>query len=401
MRRPACSTSRRLGDMLRASRAEFSHKRAGPRLAARGADHAGDRQGAGCWRRAREDLLREAADDLVAEAMGTPLPEVDAEVSPQVNESVGRWPPRTADPKVVTGEAPGARDGKRQGRTPLVAADVEAKDAGAAQAADVALTGWDDKRRLSACATPANERLGGLMTAAARDAPDDGAYAMQTIGLGGTELVADASGALYWPSERALIVADLHFEKGSAFARRGVFLPPYDTRETLARLTAVVARFAPATIVALGDSFHDAAGPTRLGDEERADLAALQRGRTWVWIDGNHDAAAAVMPGGERCEALVLGGLALRHEPSSHPSAPEIAGHLHPAARVALRGATLRRPCFAAASHRLVMPAFGAFTGGLNVLSEPFAPLFPGELSVWLIGARGVYPAARHALRPD
>ncbi len=239
------------------------------------------------------------------------------------------------------------------------------------------------------------------MTAAVGRARDEAAYLMQTIGIGGADVVADRAGALYWPAERALVVADLHLEKGSSFARRHVFLPPYDSRETLARLADVIARMAPSVVIALGDSFHDADGALRLGAEEREALAALQTGRTWIWVNGNHDGGADVLPGGERCDQLVLGGVTLRHEPDADSEGAEIAGHLHPAARVALAGASMRRACFIACADRLVLPAFGALTGGLNVLSAPFVPLFGDDFSVWVLGGRGVYPAARRALRPD
>jgi len=238
--------------------------------------------------------------------------------------------------------------------------------------------------------------------APARGAPAAGHAG--AIAVGGRRLTPDRSGALYWEAERTLIVADLHLEKAAALAGRGALLPPYDTRETLARLAGAVARYDPARIVALGDSFHRLDGPASMGEEERAALARLQRRREWVWIAGNHDPEIAACAGGRVCAELRLGGLVLRHEPAPGPAAGEIAGHLHPVAKLARAGATLRRPCFVGDGRRLVLPAFGAFTGGLNVRDAAFAALFgrAGEaMAVWVVGEEGLYPVAPEALRPD
>ncbi|MGA7790953.1 MAG: ligase-associated DNA damage response endonuclease PdeM, partial [Xanthobacteraceae bacterium] len=155
--------------------------------------------------------------------------------------------------------------------------------------------------------------------------------------LASVTLAADPAGALYWPDEGLLIVADLHLEKGSAFAARGVLFPPYDTAATLARLARLVERYMPRTVVALGDSFHDGGGPARMPEISRAALKALQRGRDWVWIAGNHDPDPAENIGGRFAQVLALGALTLRHEPSAQPADGEIAGHLHPLARLARR----------------------------------------------------------------
>ena len=213
------------------------------------------------------------------------------------------------------------------------------------------------------------------------------------IAFAGHALVADRSGALYWPAERTLLVADMHLEKGSAFAERGRMLPPYDTRETLQRLGQVIARFQPSRVVALGDSLHDRRAGSRIDAIDLVLLASMQKGRQWVWIRGNHDPEIGRAFGGDVCDHLDVGGLRLQHEPSLETGGPEISGHLHPVARLAGRGATVRRPCFVADARRLVMPAFGAFTGGLNVRDEAFRPLFGGaeSLRVWMLGAGGVY----------
>jgi hypothetical protein len=196
--------------------------------------------------------------------------------------------------------------------------------------------------------------------------------------VAGAALVADCAGALYWPDQNLLVIADLHLEKGSAFARRGVLLPPFDTAATLTRLGHLVDRYAPRYVVALGDSFHDRAGPRRLSDGSRATLAALQRGRDWIWIAGNHDPDPAQNIGGGFAKALTLGPLTFRHEPSpsAQPCDGEIAGHLHPVARVAGRGRAVSRRCFASDGRRLIMPAFGAYAGGLNVRHRAFLAVF-------------------------
>jgi uncharacterized protein len=225
---------------------------------------------------------------------------------------------------------------------------------------------------------------------------------VREIGLAGVTLIADPAGALYWPEEKLLVAADLHLEKGSAYAARGVLLPPYDTAATLARLARLIERYAPRLVVALGDSFHDGGGPARMADNSRAALMALQRGRDWVWLAGNHDPDPADNIGGRFADVLALGGLTFRHEPSHEPLADasdgEIAGHLHPLACIVQRGRALRRRCFASDGRRLVMPAFGSYAGGLNVRHRAIASLFPAlAFTAHMLGERRLYavPAAR------
>ena len=198
----------------------------------------------------------------------------------------------------------------------------------------------------------------------------------QAVVIAGVALVADPAGAIYWPEQGLLAVADLHFEKGSSFARRGMLLPPYDTAATLARLAVLIARYAPRRVIALGDNFHDGGGPDRLADSDRDNLRALQSGRDWIWITGNHDPEPAEGIGGEFLNEVVLGPLTFRHEPSKKAFDGEIAGHLHPVARVSHRGRAVRRRCFACDGKRAVMPAFGAYAGGLNILDRAFYGLF-------------------------
>jgi DNA ligase-associated metallophosphoesterase len=215
------------------------------------------------------------------------------------------------------------------------------------------------------------------------------------IMVAGVALVADLAGALYWPEERLLVISDLHLEKGSSFAMRGVLLPPYDTASTLERLAGALSRHAVRTVVALGDNFHDQNGPARLAATDRAKLLELQRGRDWVWIAGNHDPDPADRIGGVFARALALGPLVFRHEPTAQASLGEIAGHLHPVARVSRRGRTLTRRCFASDRTRMVMPAFGAYTGGLNIRHAAFVKAF-GSLAftAHLLGYRRLYAFA-------
>ena len=220
------------------------------------------------------------------------------------------------------------------------------------------------------------------------------------IDLSGTTAVLDLSGAIHLPHEAMLLVADLHLEKGSSFARRGQMLPPYDSRETLAALREVVARFSPSTVVALGDSFHDVGGPERLGLEESAALGALQAGRRWIWLTGNHDPAIRSEVGGEVLEHLEIGVLTLRHHPAEGSMA-EIAGHLHPVGKVAMRGRSVRRRCFVTDGRRCVMPAFGSYAGGLNVCDAAFKPLFPDGFTAHLIGDGRLFAIGRAMLCRD
>jgi DNA ligase-associated metallophosphoesterase len=200
--------------------------------------------------------------------------------------------------------------------------------------------------------------------------------AAHLVAVNGVVFAADCLGTLYWRDDGLLIVADLHLEKGSSFARRGQLLPPYDTTETLARLARLIAHYAPRTVIALGDNFHDGGGPARLSAHDRASLIALQRGRDWIWITGNHDPDPADGIGGTFAESLAIGALTFRHLPSRDAPDGEIAGHLHPVARVAQRGRAVSRRCFASDGKALVMPAFGAYTGGLNIRDRAFAAVF-------------------------
>jgi hypothetical protein len=198
------------------------------------------------------------------------------------------------------------------------------------------------------------------------------------------------------------VVADLHLEKGSAFAARGVLLPPYDTAATLARLAQLVERYAPRLLIALGDSFHDDGGPLRMGASDRGALKALQQGRDWVWIAGNHDADLPDDIGGCHADALAFGALTFRHLPSAQNADGEIAGHLHPLARVARRGRAVSRRCFAGDGRRMVMPAFGAYAGGLNVRDRAIFGLFGAlTFTAHMLGELRLYAIAAEQCLPD
>lgn len=231
------------------------------------------------------------------------------------------------------------------------------------------------------------------MISSPRRAPPAEHAAGAEITVAGMALVADCDGGLYWPEEGLLAIADLHLEKGSSFATRGVLLPPYDTAATLGRIARLIARYAPRAVLALGDSFHDGDGPARIAAADRAALAALQRGRDWIWIAGNHDPEPAGGIGGSFGAALALGALIFRHAPTGADG--EISGHLHPVARVNVRGHTVSRRCFAADGRRVVMPAFGAFAGGLNVRHRAFVDVF-GTLAfnAHLLGEGRLYALA-------
>jgi DNA ligase-associated metallophosphoesterase len=221
---------------------------------------------------------------------------------------------------------------------------------------------------------------------------------VKEITVAESAFIADSEGALFWPSQRILVVADLHLEKGSSFAARGVLLPPHDSAATLALLGRVIDRYAPNAVIALGDSFHDAHGPSRMAPQDSAALARLQRGREWLWLLGNHDPGRTDAVGGSFADALAIGPLVFRHMPTGTEG--EIAGHLHPLARVNACGRMVVRRCFVCDGARLVMPAFGAYAGGLSVRDRAFSRVFAGrDFSAHLLGAGRVYslPASRCA----
>ena len=217
--------------------------------------------------------------------------------------------------------------------------------------------------------------------------------------LAGERLLLDPAGALYWPAERLLAVADLHLEKGSAAAARGALLPPWDTRATLDRLAALLRRWLPATVVSLGDGFHDQGGSLRLAAGDRERLRAMTAAHRFVWVRGNHDPAPPDDVGGESVVAMTLGRLTFRHEARPGSVTGELCGHHHPKARVVVRGGPVVRPCFVADGRRLMLPAFGAYTGGLDVSDAAIASLFPRGGRVFLLGRDRLFSFPYASLR--
>ena len=223
-----------------------------------------------------------------------------------------------------------------------------------------------------------------------------------TVRVGEAHALLRPSGALWIEAARALVVADLHFEKGSSYAAKGQMLPPYDTRETVSRLEREIAATAPDILIFLGDSFHDRAAHARLAAEDAARIAALAVGRTLIWVIGNHDAdgPGGALPGEVEAE-LTVGGLLLRHEPQPGLQPGEVSGHLHPCAKVRGAAGRVRRKCFVTDGERLILPAFGAYTGGLNILDEAYRGLFARPPLAAALAAGKVHAIDWRSLAPD
>lgn len=211
------------------------------------------------------------------------------------------------------------------------------------------------------------------------------------VTVNGVRLAADPSGALHWPERELLVVADLHFEKGSAYAARRSFLPPYDTAATLARLTRTVERLKPRTVIALGDSFHDRRGGDRLSCGDRARIRELTASRDWIWVSGNHDPDPPKDLGGRSEAAVTLGALTFRHEPAEAGARGEICGHLHPKASISVREKRISASCFVTDGTRMILPALGAYTGGLDVTAAPVRRLFRRAFHVLMLGRDRLY----------
>ncbi|MEM6439276.1 MAG: ligase-associated DNA damage response endonuclease PdeM [Pseudomonadota bacterium] len=212
----------------------------------------------------------------------------------------------------------------------------------------------------------------------------------------GTKLEARTSGALWWPERRWLVVSDLHLGKSERMARRGgALLPPYETAETLARLAAEAAATEPACVLCLGDSFDDLDAQAGLGEAEGARLAAMAAGRRWIWIAGNHDPGPLALAGEHRAE-LREGPLVFRHEAAAEPGGGEVSGHYHPKARLVASGRRVSRACFVVSGPRLILPAFGCYTGGLDVRAPALARIAPSGTA--LLTGRRVIAAPLEAL---
>lgn len=209
------------------------------------------------------------------------------------------------------------------------------------------------------------------------------------IRFGGQDMVLHHWGGLYWPSQNLLVVSDLHLEKGSHFARRGFFLPPYDSEETLVKLHALCNRYAPKRILLLGDSFHDANGYRRMNDKAKALFDDLRRYDP-IWIRGNHDADFAP-EGFEIRDDFILDAVRFVHEAAQDDGMPEISGHFHPKMDVHYKGSRISRRCFVEDGKRMIMPAMGAYAGGLSVTSAPIAALFKEAFTTHLLGENRVF----------
>lgn len=212
--------------------------------------------------------------------------------------------------------------------------------------------------------------------------------------IAGIEAVLDVSGAVYFPADELLIVADMHLEKGTAWAKRGFFLPPYDSKRTIMALQKVVAKFIPKRILFLGDSFHDKTAPFRLQERELDALNQIAAGQELIWVTGNHDPQIPDMITGTCCDEIHVGGLHFTHIPTkNYQSDGQVSGHLHPAAHVTGRGRGIRRRCFIADSNRMIVPAFGAYTGGLSVKDKAFDGLFDKTSTrIFVLGDDEVFP---------
>lgn len=217
--------------------------------------------------------------------------------------------------------------------------------------------------------------------------------------VNGARLQPDASGALFWPEERMLILSDLHFEKGSAFAARGRgMVPPFDTMKTLSGIEQLLRKYRPARMICLGDSFHDQDAPDRLSDEERRRIRQITAATDTIWIEGNHDPHPPEDLGGVVLSEVSIGPLTFRHIPQAGPARGEIAGHLHPKARIRRRGRSVGGMCFVTDGTRLIMPAFGAYTGGLSVWDSAFRPMFRHRFQSWICFRNQVYPVSSDKL---
>jgi DNA ligase-associated metallophosphoesterase len=236
--------------------------------------------------------------------------------------------------------------------------------------------------------------------------------------FGNDRFILDASGALYWPDQQLLVVADLHFEKGSSFAAAYRPLPPHDTTQTLANLAGIIETYQPKRVVCLGDSFHDRSAAARLSLADLAKLQLLATNRDWVWIIGNHDPVLPDIVGGTIAKVLTVDGITFQHDPAEgsyqradYVSAGQestdqraqkiIFGHFHPVALVSLSGRLMRRRCFVMGPQRLLMPAFGTYAGGLNILHPAILDQFPSGYKIMLLERNKLYNVHAQHLRPD
>lgn len=223
-----------------------------------------------------------------------------------------------------------------------------------------------------------------------------------SLSFAGRGFVPLPCGALFWPAESLLLVADLHLEKGSAFARRGWLLPPHDSLDTLQTLVLAIGATGATRLVALGDSFDDHHGPSRMPEQAQALLASTMSKVDWLWVMGNHDGDSGASLGGNACTEMEIGGIALRHEAMDGADGPEISGHYHPKVSLVLRtGRRVARRCIALAPGRMVLPAYGAYAGGLSVDDPAFVAALGASPEAVVALADGLIRIPAHARKPD
>jgi DNA ligase-associated metallophosphoesterase len=225
-----------------------------------------------------------------------------------------------------------------------------------------------------------------------------------TVTWHGLALQLDLDGALYWAEERLLVAADLHLEKGTSYASSaGRLLPPYDSTQTVARLERLIEAYRPLRVIALGDSFHDRRGAMRLDGEVAARIRVLTDRVDWIWIHGNHDPKPPQQLGGRGAVEIAIGPLVFRHDAHEdrHAEGGEVIGHYHPVASVSTRGRSFRRRCFAIGRDRLLLPAFGAYAGGLNVRETAIQRLLDAKAQVALLGRDRLHLFPIAAALPD
>ena len=216
----------------------------------------------------------------------------------------------------------------------------------------------------------------------------------------GEQMLADISGALIWPGKSTVIVSDLHLAKGTSFANKGIFLPPYDSIETLSVLNGVLTYYAPDRVICLGDSFHDNEATNRLGPEEKAIIRQFTRSYDWIWIAGNHDPTPTPTFGGKIATHMSIANLMFRHITIGGEAKGEISGHFHPKAKFKIKGKKMSARCFISdGTDRLILPAFGTYTGGLDISHPTIESLFSDDYMVLLLGQRKVFPFPKTVLK--
>ena len=216
----------------------------------------------------------------------------------------------------------------------------------------------------------------------------------------GERMLADISGALIWPEKSTVVVSDLHLAKGTSFASKGIFLPPYDSIETLSVLNCVLTYYAPDRVICLGDSFHDSEASSRLGPKEKDIIRQFTRLHDWIWITGNHDPTPTPTLGGKITTHMSIANMMFRHITIDRETKGEISGHFHPKAKIKIKGKKISARCFISdGTDRLILPAFGTYTGGLDISHPKIKALFSDNYMVLLLGQRKVFTFPKTVLK--